>query len=87
MLKSIKGIGDKTAQRIVVDLKGKMGKEELSSEFFVGGHNKIKEEALSALVMLGFNKAAAEKVLDKVLKTEGTGLTVEHLIKSALKSL
>ncbi len=87
LLKSVKGIGEKTAQRIIVDLKGKMGKEELSSEFFVGSHNKIKEEALSALVMLGFNKQAADKVLDKVLKTEGTGQTVEQMIKSALKNL
>ncbi len=87
LLKSVKGIGEKTAQRIIIDLKGKMGKEELSSEFFAGSHSKIKEEALSALVMLGFNKAAADKVLDKVLKTEGTGQTVEQLIKGALKSL
>jgi len=87
LLKSVKGIGEKTAQRIIIDLKGKMGKEELSSEFFAGTHSKIKEEALSALVMLGFNKAAADKVLDKVLKTEGTGQTVEQLIKGALKSL
>jgi holliday junction DNA helicase RuvA len=87
LLKSVKGIGEKTAQRIIVDLKGKMGKEEFSSDFFVGSHNKIKEEALSALVMLGFNKLAADKVLDKVLKTEGTGQTVEQMIKSALKNL
>ncbi len=87
LLKSVKGIGEKTAQRIIVDLKGKMGKEELSSEFFVGGGSKVKEEALSALVMLGFNKLAAEKVLDKILKTEGTGQTVEQMIKSALKNL
>ena len=87
LLKSVKGIGEKTAQRIIVDLKGKMGKEEFSSEIFSGIHNKLKEEALLALVMLGFNKLAAEKVLEKVIKTEGTGLTVEGLIKGALKSL
>ena len=87
LLKSVKGIGEKTAQRIIVDLKGKMGKDELSSEFFVGTHNKLKEEALSALVMLGFNKLGAEKVLDKIIKTEGTGQTVEQLIKAALKNL
>lgn len=87
MLKSVKGIGEKTAQRIIVDLKTKMGKEELSTEFFVGTHNKLKEEALSALVMLGFNKLAAEKTLDKIIKTEGAGQTVEQLIKSALKNM
>lgn len=87
LIKSVKGIGEKTAQRIIVDLKGKLGKEELSAEFFAGGNNTLKEEALSALVMLGFNKAAADKVLDKVIRTEGAGQTVEQLIKSALKNL
>lgn len=87
LIKSVKGIGEKTAQRIIVDLKGKMGKEELSSEFFAGSNNTLKEEALSALVMLGFNKIAAEKVLDKIIRTEGTGQTVEQLIKGALKNL
>ncbi|MCE3281263.1 MAG: ruvA [Bacteroidetes bacterium] len=87
LIKSVKGIGEKTAQRIIVDLKGKMGKEELSSEFFAGSNNTLKEEALSALVMLGFNKIAAEKVLDKIIRTEGAGQTVEQLIKGALKNL
>jgi holliday junction DNA helicase RuvA len=87
LLKSVKGIGEKTAQRIIVDLKGKLGKEELSSEFFVSPNNTLKEEALSALVMLGFNKPAADKVLDKIIRTEGAGQTVEQLIKGALKNL
>jgi Holliday junction DNA helicase RuvA len=87
LIKSVKGIGEKTAQRIIVDLKGKLGKEELAPEFFVSSNNTLKEEALSALVMLGFNKAAAEKVLEKIIRTEGTGQTVEQLIKSALKNL
>jgi len=87
LIKSVKGIGEKTAQRIIVDLKGKMSKDELSSDFFVSSNNTLKEEALSALVALGFNKSIADKALDKVLKTEGTGLSVEQLIKSALKNL
>ncbi len=87
LLKSVKGIGEKTAQRIIVDLKGKMGKGSLSPEFFVPSNNILKEEALSALVMLGFNKLPADKVLDKIIRTEGTGQTVEQLIKAALKSL
>lgn len=88
LIKSVKGIGEKTAQRIIVDLKDKIGKSNnVSSEFFVSSNNILKEEALSALVMLGFNKAAADKVLDKIIKTEGTGQTVEQLIKSALKNL
>jgi len=87
LIKSVKGIGEKTAQRIIVDLKGKLGKEELAPEFFAGSNNTLKEEALSALVMLGFNKAAADKVLDKIIRTEGAGQTVEQLIKGALKNL
>ncbi len=87
LLKSVKGIGEKTAQRIIVDLKDKMGKGGLAAEFFVPSNNILKEEALSALVMLGFNKAGADKVLDKIIRTEGTGQTVEQLIKAALKSL
>lgn len=88
LLKSVKGIGEKTAQRIIVDLKGKMGKDaEFTSEVLFTPNNKIKDEALSALVMLGFNKSAADKVLDKIIRTEGAGQTVEQLIKSALKQL
>jgi len=87
LLKSVKGIGEKTAQRIIVDLKDKMGKGGIVTDFIMSPNNILKEEALSALVMLGFNKAAADKVLEKIIRTEGTGQTVEQLIKSALKSL
>ena len=86
-LKSIKGIGEKSAQRIIVDLKGKLSKEELSSDFFTSSNNTVKEEALSALVMLGFAKNSAEKALEKAMKTEGASYTVELLIKTALKNL
>jgi Holliday junction DNA helicase RuvA len=87
VIKSVKGIGEKTAQRVIVDLKDKMGKSDFSSEIFLGSNNTLKEEALSALLMLGFNKLGADKVLDKIIRTEGTGQTVEQLIKSALKNL
>ncbi len=87
LLKSVKGIGEKTAQRIIVDLRDKMGKVDATTEFFVSSNNILKEEALSALVMLGFNKSAADKALEKIIRTEGTGQTVEQLIKSALKNL
>ena len=87
LIKSVKGIGEKTAQRIIVDLKGKFGKEGIAVEFFVGSNNTLKNEALSALVMLGFNKLAADKALDKIIKTEGAGQTVEQLIKASLKNL
>lgn len=85
-LKNIKGIGEKTAQRIIVELKDKVGKVQKTDEIFNTKDNTIKEEALSALVMLGFNKNIVEKILDKVMAAEKS-LSVEDLIKKALKIL
>jgi Holliday junction DNA helicase RuvA len=85
-LKSIKGIGLKTAQRIIVDLKDKVGKQSGTGEIFAFTDNTKREEALSALVMLGFGKSAVFKVLDRIIREE-KNLTVEELIKKALKSL
>lgn len=86
VLKSIKGIGLKTAQRIIVDLKDKIGKAGEAGEIFSLSDNTNKEEALSALVMLGFAKSAVIKVLDKIVKEE-KNLTVEDIIRKALKNL
>lgn len=89
MLKSIKGIGEKTAQRIVVDLKGKLGKHEGGiSQILTPTYNKNREEALMALVTLGFPKQAAEKAIEKSIKQQGVSTeNVEQLIKSALKNM
>lgn len=87
-LKSIKGIGEKSAQRIIVDLKGKFGKDVAINPLqFSSADNKLREEALSALVALGFARQMAEKAIDKSLKSEGNVVSVEHLIKLALKNL
>lgn len=86
LLQSIKGIGAKTAQRIIIDLRDKLGKIEDSTEIFLSENNTIKEEALSALVMLGFAKKEVEKVLIKVL-TANPEFTIEQLVKASLKSL
>lgn len=88
MLKSIKGIGDKTAQRIVVDLKGKMGKHEGGiTQILSTSYNKNKDEALLALVTLGFPKISAEKAIEKAIKQQGVSTeNVEQLIKAALKN-
>lgn len=87
-LKSIKGIGEKSAQRIIVDLKGKFGKDvAINTLQFSAADNKLRDEALSALVALGFARAMAEKAIDKSLKSEGNVVSVEHLIKLALKNL
>jgi Holliday junction DNA helicase RuvA len=86
LLKSVKGIGLKTAQRIIVDLKEKLGKQVSSGEIFAVSDNTNREEALSALVMLGFAKSAVSKVIDKIVREE-KNLTVEEMIKRALKNL
>ncbi|MBQ9313247.1 MAG: Holliday junction branch migration protein RuvA [Bacteroidales bacterium] len=89
VIKAIKGIGTKTAERVVVDLKDKLRKWEYSSEqaeSSIAIDNKNREEALLALQTLGFNKVIVEKTLDKILK-DNTQMTVETLIKEALKRL
>ena len=86
ILKGIKGIGLKTAQRIIVDLKEKLGKSSEAAEIFISSDNTNREEALSALVMLGFAKSAVSKILDKIVREE-KNLTVEAMIKKALKNL
>jgi Holliday junction DNA helicase RuvA len=85
-LKNVKGIGLKTAQRIIVDLKDKMKTEISGDQNFLLKDNRIKEEALNALVTLGFSKSAVDKVLEKILSA-GTHTNVEDLIKQALKNL
>ena len=87
LLKSIKGIGLKTAQRIIIDLKDKLSKDLLPSEKLGFAHNTTRDEALSGLVILGFQKMAAEKALNKVIEKDGMALTVEQMIRQALKFL
>ena len=86
VLKSVKGIGLKTAERIIIDLRDKVGKSDGTEIISSFTNNTIKDEALSALVMLGFSKLPADKVLNKVMM-ENSNLTVEELIKRTLKSL
>ncbi len=86
-LQKIKGIGAKSAQRIIVDLKGKISMASEMDHLFPSKSNTIKEESLSALVNLGFAKKSVEKVLEHVLKGGNDQITVEELIKEALKKL
>jgi len=85
-LKGIKGIGLKTAQRIIVELKDKLGKEPADQKLFTLANNTVRDEALSALVMLGFPRAAVLKVVEKIL-TQEPDCKVELLVKQALKML
>jgi Holliday junction DNA helicase RuvA len=86
ILQKIKGIGLKTAQRVIIDLKDKIGMTSSVDEKFLMVNNTIKEEALSALVTLGFTKSAVEKIIDKLLGVK-PDMTVEELIKQALKNI
>lgn len=85
LLKSVKGIGLKSAQRIIIDLKGKLDMTEDESSILSFGHNSLKEEALSGLVVLGFSKQMAEKGIEKALKAQPEIERVEQLIKEVLK--
>ena len=86
LIQKIKGIGPKTAQRLILELQDKLKKQGFEALASPIQSQSVPEEALSALVMLGFNKAAAEKVLNTILKTE-SNLSVEYMIKLALKRL
>ncbi|HZH87337.1 MAG TPA: Holliday junction branch migration protein RuvA [Brumimicrobium sp.] len=83
-IKGVKGIGNKTAQRVIVDLKDKMLKFEVSDDNNASPNNTLRFDALTALVSLGFDKKSAEKAINKVMKEQET---VELLIKDALKVL
>lgn len=88
-LQSIKGIGGKTAQRVIIDLKDKLKKEsweESQPSVSVTPHNTLRKEALSALLTLGLPRAVAEKSIDSVLKKSGNTVTLEDLVKQALKN-
>ena len=86
-IKGIKGIGAKTAQRIIVDLRDKIGLDSGEAEKIFAGGNTAKQDALTALSSLGFDKAKAEKTLDKIILAEGDAISVEDLLKQALKQL
>lgn len=85
-IQSVKGIGGKTAQRVILDLRDKVLKIYDIDEIPVKTSNTHKEEALSALEVLGFNKKQSEKVVDKILK-DTPDVAVEEIIKGALKNL
>ncbi len=87
-LQAVKGIGGKTAQRIILELKDKLkrdlGDEEPGKTGMV--HNTVRREALTALVTLGIAKLSAEKSIDTILKRMGTSISLEELVKQALKN-
>lgn len=88
VIQAVKGVGAKTAQRIVLELKDKLKRDSIEKVYDTAPvlHNTIKNEALSALITLGFNKAVAEKTLENILKKSSKDITLEELIKLSLKS-
>jgi len=87
LVQRIKGIGPKSAQRLILELQDKLKKEGPDSLISIPQNYTIRDEALSALVMLGFPKINAEKALDQAISGSNESLSVEQLIKIALKSL
>ncbi|AEK24305.1 Holliday junction branch migration protein RuvA [Capnocytophaga canimorsus] len=86
-IQSVKGIGAKTAQRVILDLKEKMTKLQDFEDIPYNEVNTNKEEALAALEVLGFVRKQAEKVVDRIIRTSSEQLSVEEIIKQALKNL
>lgn len=86
-IQSVKGIGAKTAQRVILDLKEKMTKLQDFEDIPYNEVNTNKEEALAALEVLGFVRKQAEKVVDRIVRTSSEQLSVEEIIKQALKNL
>jgi Holliday junction DNA helicase RuvA len=84
VLQGIKGIGAKSAQRIIVDLRDKIGKGAGIDDLIISQDNTTREESLSALVALGFPKKTVEKILTRIL-SEQPELSVEEVVKAALK--
>jgi holliday junction DNA helicase RuvA len=86
-LQAVKGIGGKTAQRLILELKDKL-KRDVGEESGIPGlvHNTMRNEALTALVTLGIAKPAAERSIDSILKRMGPSISLEELVKQALKN-
>ena len=85
-LQSVKGIGGKTAQRIILDLKDKLAKKDIQINNSFPQHNTTREEALTALTMLGFAKKSIEQAVDKELSSE-SNVDIEELVKRVLKKM
>ena len=86
-IKNVKGIGLKTAQRIIIDLKDKVTKSAISDEISLDLNNTIQNEALSALVALGFSKKIAQQKIDKALANKQVNFDVENLVRESLSQM
>jgi holliday junction DNA helicase RuvA len=87
LLESVKGIGKKTAERLVLELKDKLSKQSLSESISPNWGNTLEQDALNALVALGISRQQAEQSIKKIIITEPSVSKLEDLIKKALKAI
>ena len=87
LLESVKGIGKKTAERLVLELKDKMAKQPLDGNLSVQVGNSLEQDALNALTALGISRSQAENAIQKIILAEPSVLELEDLIKKALKAI
>lgn len=87
LLESVKGIGKKTAERLVLELKDKMAKQPLDGNLSVQVGNSLEQDALNALTALGISRSQAENAIQKIILSEPSVLELEDLIKKALKAI
>ena len=87
LLESIKGIGKKTAERLVLELRDKVGKQPDHKNLSVQAGNILEQDALNALISLGISRQQADQAIQKIILTENPSLPLEDLIKKALKAI
>ena len=87
LLESVKGIGKKTAERLVLELKDKMGKQSQDAGLSMQMGNSLEQDALNALTALGISRSQAEQSIQKIIRAEPSVLKLEELIKKALKAI
>ncbi len=87
LLESVKGIGKKTAERLVLELKDKLGKQPVNESISTNWGNSLEQDALNALVALGISRQQAEQSIQKIILTEPSVSKLEDLIKKALKTI
>jgi len=87
LLESVKGIGKKTAERLVLELRDKMGKQGTDIHLSGGVRNSSEQDALNALIALGISRPQAEQAIQKVIRAEPSVSSLEDLIKKALKAI
>ncbi len=87
LLESVKGIGRKTAERLVLELKDKLGKQSLDANLSIRLGNSLEQDALNALTALGISRSQAENSIQKIIRAEPSVLQLEELIKKALKAI